>query len=337
MEDDFAKISLKQFEIANTSSAAFPGTVEGQGWTTKDFERTLKIRIVKKEGMDMEFDLIGVDPSLANAFRRILISEIPSMAIEKVYMHTNTSIIQDEVLAHRLGLVPLKADPRLFAWKGQDTDDFGTDKDTLEFEIKVKCSRITGAPETSDNKDALYQNHKVESDIIKWIPKGDQSDWLSADPGPVEKDILLSKMRPGHEMDIKLYAYKGLGRDHAKFSPVATAYYRLLPEIKLNQEVSGEAAERLQKCFSPGVIELKGGNKKAVVKNARYDACSRNVFRHDDLKDTVTMDKVRDHFIFTIESVGAITPDDLFRMSIDVLEAKVDYFLEELDACLTLG
>ncbi len=36
------------------------------------------------------------------------------MAIEKVYIANNTSLIQDEVLAHRLGLVPIKADPRLF-------------------------------------------------------------------------------------------------------------------------------------------------------------------------------------------------------------------------------
>jgi DNA-directed RNA polymerase I and III subunit RPAC1 len=39
------------------------------------------------------------------------------MAIEKVYIYNNTSIIQDEILSHRLGLVPLKADPRLFQMK----------------------------------------------------------------------------------------------------------------------------------------------------------------------------------------------------------------------------
>lgn len=62
----------------------------------------------------MEFDLIGVDPSIANALRRILLSEIPTMAIEQVYIWNNSSIIQDEVLAHRLGLIPLLVDPREF-------------------------------------------------------------------------------------------------------------------------------------------------------------------------------------------------------------------------------
>ena len=70
---------------------------------------------------------------------------------------------------------------------------------------------------------------------------GDQASWIDcANPGPVFDDILISKLRPGHEMDIKLYAYKGLGRDHAKFSPVATAYYRLLPEITLKETISGK-------------------------------------------------------------------------------------------------
>ena len=56
-------------------------------------------------------------------------------------------------------------------------------------------------------------------------------------PGPVEDDIMLAKLRPGHEIDIRMIAVKGIGSDHAKFSPVATAYYRLHPEIRLNRKV----------------------------------------------------------------------------------------------------
>lgn len=126
-------------------------------------------------------------------------------------------------------------------------------------------------------------------------------------------------MRPGHELDLKLIAVKGIGQDHAKFSPVgtlttiqsqllpaylplltATAFYRLLPDIKLIKEVEGEAADRLQACFSPGVIgvrKTKSGKRVAFVNDARYDASSRNVYRYDDLKDCVIISKVQDHFI----------------------------------------
>ena len=50
------------------------------------------------------------------------------------------------------------------------------------------------------------------------------------------------------------------GKDHAKFSPVATASYRLLPEITLLEPVEGEKAERLKRCFSRGVIDLEDVN-----------------------------------------------------------------------------
>lgn len=59
-------------------------------------------------------------------------------------------------------------------------------------------------------------------------------------------------------------------------------------------------AERFKNCFSPGVIELVYDSKgiaEAKVKDARNDSCSRNVFRHDDLKNCVQLERVPDHFI----------------------------------------
>lgn len=66
------------------------------------------------------------------------------------------------------------------------------------------------------------------------------------------------------------------------------------------KQIKGDNAELLKTCFSPGVIELvenKKGEVEARVKNARYDSCSRNVFRHDSLKDCVQLSRVPDHFI----------------------------------------
>lgn len=61
----------------------------------------------------------------------------------------------------------------------------------------------------------------VYSSQIKWQPIGNQASvHKEADVGPVHGDILISKMRPGHELDLQLIAVKGIGKDHAKFSPV---------------------------------------------------------------------------------------------------------------------
>lgn len=281
--------------------------------------------------MELEFDLIGCYPSIANAFRRLMLSEVPSMAIEKVFIYNNTSIIQDEVLAHRLGLIPLRADPRLFEYRSTDAaaEDEGTDHDTLEFELKVKCTRRKDAKDTA-SFNGLYNNHSVYSGQIKWLPRGKQAAlYTEADVGSIHSDVLISKMRPGHELDLKLVAVKGLGRDHAKFSPVATAFYRLLPEIRLQREVIGDDAQLLKSCFSPDVIGIDERGA-AFVRDARYDTCSRNVYRYPHLADAVQMDRVRDHFIFTVESVGALRPDVIFLEAVRHLKKKCQLLLEDL-------
>lgn len=305
-------------------------------WSFEKFKQKFRIVVVKKSYNDtnteplIEFDLIGCLPSIANAYRRLMLSEVPSMAIEKVYMYNNTSIIQDEVLAHRLGLIPLKADPRLFEYKSEDASDDGTDQDTLEFKLKVKCTRRKDVKDTSLS-DCLYENHNVYSNHIKWVPKGKQgSIFRETDVGPVHDKILISKMRPGHEFDIKLLAVKGIGKDHAKFSPVSTATYRLLPEITLKTQIIGDDAKLLQSCFSPGVIEIDEQGQ-AYVKDARYDSCSRNVYRYPHLANSVDIARIRDHFIFSVESVGAYQPHDIFIEAVKILKKKCRQFINELD------
>lgn len=80
--------------------------------------------------------------------------------------------------------------------------------------------------------ECLYHDHcrfgnLVTTSNLKWVPLGNQSQLFTAESvGPVDDDILLCKMRPGHELDIELHATKGIGRDHAKFSPVGRANCR---------------------------------------------------------------------------------------------------------------
>lgn len=52
-------------------------------------------------------------------------------------------------------------------------------------------------------------------------------------PKPVDDDILLAKLRPGQTISLEAHCTKGVGKEHAKWSPVATAWYRLLPEMRL--------------------------------------------------------------------------------------------------------
>ncbi|CAH1792168.1 unnamed protein product, partial [Owenia fusiformis] len=335
VEEIRSKIILEEHAVVNSHSTSYPGSYVGydDSWSFKKFKEDLRIEIIRMTDEQMEFDMIGVDAAIANAFRRILLSEVPTMAIEKVSVYNNTSIIQDEVLAHRLGLIPIFADPRLFEYRAEgDTD--GSADDTIEFQLKVKCTWNLSASKDSTDPDELYKDHKVYTSHMKWIPIGQQTEMFKeGDIKPVLDDILIAKLRPGQELDLRLHCVKGIGKDHSKFSPVATASYRLLPDIELKGPVQGKLATKLQSCFPKGVIEIDdiNGVSQARVANTRLDTCSREVLRHEDLKDLVKLSRFRDHFIFSVESTGALPPDVLVSEAIQILMSKCRLFIQELD------
>ncbi|CAL1577730.1 unnamed protein product [Knipowitschia caucasica] len=334
------RVILEEFGVKNVHTTDFPGNYPGYDdtWDFGRFQKNFTITLVQLDENNMEFDMVGIDAAIANAFRRILLAEVPTMAIEKVFIYNNTSIVQDEVLAHRLGLIPIRADPRLFEYRnsGEETAaEEGSEIDTIQLQLKVKCSRNPRASKDSSDPRELYLHHMVYSSDLKWMPIGNQADvFAEAVIGPVHDDILIAQLRPGQELDVVMHCVKGIGKDHAKFSPVATASYRLLPEITLMEQVEGEQAERLQRCFSRGVIGLEecNGEKVAKVVNSRLDTCSREVLRHEDLKNFVKLGRVRDHFIFTVESTGILPPDVLVTEAIKVLMSKCQRFLSELDS-----
>ncbi len=135
------------------------------------------------------------------------------MAIEHVFVVNNTSIIPDEVLAHRLGLIPLHVDPRKFDFIGSQDS---TDVNTIVFELREKCA-------LGSKKDSSVKNEcgSVYSKSLKWLPQGSQGDVFENDPiRPACDDILLAKLRHGQEIDLEIHATKGIGKEHAKWSPV---------------------------------------------------------------------------------------------------------------------
>lgn len=101
----------------------------------KYFIEHCDIKVKSLTSEDIVFEIKGIEPPLANALRRIMIAEIPTMAIEKVEMWQNTSVIPDENLAHRMGLVPIAADPRIFEFKQEGKPH--TAENSLRFRLHV--------------------------------------------------------------------------------------------------------------------------------------------------------------------------------------------------------
>lgn len=303
------------------------------------------MKFYKNERYDSSFSLIGIDASIANAFRRILLAEIPTLAAEHVFVHNNTSIVQDEVLSHRLGLVPFTGSAKGLKWLRYYKiikDMPSTDWNTVTMTLKIECTKNLNAKPGEEDPLKLYHNAHVYAHHLQWVPVGRQRDMFPEPDGiirPTNPDILLAKMRPGQAIDLEMHCIMGLGADHAKFSPVATASYRLLPTIDIVKPILGTDAKKFARCFPKGVIAVKevteeeakvegsgydgqAGEKKAVVMNAFKDTVSRECLRHDEFVGKVKLGRVRDHFIFSVESTGQYDSDALFLESVQTLKAK---------------
>ncbi|KAI4098001.1 MAG: hypothetical protein L6R37_006750 [Teloschistes peruensis] len=321
-----------------------------------DARKTFKVEFHKLTPHDASFSLIAIDASIANAFRRILLAEIPTLAIEYVFVHNNTSIVQDEVLAHRLGLIPLTGNPDGLRWlqqyrKPTDEDPEGSgvaDINTIVLKLQVECTKSENYAELDkkgeDDPRLLYKNAHVYAKQLEYVVSGRQDQFFAGGDGEnairsVHPDILLAKMRPGQCIDMEMHCVKGTGADHAKFSPVATASYRLLPTITITKPILGHDARKFARCFPKGVIGLEDvtsaeagregsgyegheGEKKAVVRNTFKDTVSRECLRHEEFKGKVKLGRVRDHFIFGVESTGQFESDELFLESVKVLKEK---------------
>lgn len=327
MDDNIVGIEYNR--VTNTVSTDFPGHsgLGDKSWDAEKFRENLQIDIRHKLLRLLNFDLVKVELPIANAFRRIMIAEVPSVAIEKVYMYMNTSVIQDEVLSQRLGLIPMMVDPDALSWLDLSLpeSDCYTEDNTIVMTLDVACTKNPNAPAGCTDPRVLYRNAHVYLRDLVFEPHGKQKERFADCPvRACDPDILLAKLRPGQEISLRMHCVLGIGSDHAKFSPVATASYRLLPCIEITEPIRGEAALRFQQCFPDGVIGINT-NGEAYVMDARKDTVLREVLRHAEFADKVKLGRVRDHFIFNVESTGAMLPEEIFFKSVRILKNKAEY------------
>lgn len=169
----------------------------------------------------------------------------------------------------------------------------------------------------------------VYSSQLQWVPQGNQDERFPEGVECVEGNITVAMLKAGQRIALEAHARKGIGKDHTKFSPVATASYRLLPDIRFPQPVTGDRAQQLvdmcpMKVFD--IEDIRGGISTAKVARPRDCTMCRECIRKEDWTEAVTLLRKADHFIFSVESTGVMSPEAIVFKAIEVLKEKASVF-----------
>jgi len=165
-----------------------------------DFEDFLQdlpsLEIISKDSQKMSVKLKGVPIQYANALRRICLNGVPIFAIDTVDIIENTSVLPDEGLAHRLGLIPITTDLSRF----NEPSKCDCDSESGCSNCKVMLVLDTGE---SDETRTVFSNElSSEDDSIK----------------PTSDKISIVQLAPGQRVKVECYARLGRGTDHAKWN-----------------------------------------------------------------------------------------------------------------------
>ncbi|MEM0373430.1 MAG: DNA-directed RNA polymerase subunit D [Sulfolobales archaeon] len=267
------------------------------------------VEIIELNDRKARFILKNSYVAFANALRRIMISEVPVMAISEFAILNNTSPIYDEILTHRLSLIPLT-----------------TDLDRFNLPEKCTC----GGVGCSRCQVTLILDVKADEESRTVYSR----DIVSNDPyvRPVSEDFPIAKLSIGDEILIEMYARLGKGKDNARFQPVSACAYKYLPNIIVN-------TSSCKKCRSNGKLTCVDACPKGVLDvgdngfpylreplgcnlcKACVEVCEYNAIK---------LEPDNRSFVFYIESTGSLPISKIVYTAATILAEKCDDFLIKL-------
>ena len=161
----------------------------------------VEVKVLEEGGNTVSLQLEGIDRSYANAVRRFCISEVPAMAIDDVVILENSSVLYDEILAHRLGMIPIRTD-------------------LSRYNLPEECD--CGNPLGCQKCRVLFVLDAKGRDKVSTVASGDL---VSEDREvrPVSESIPLVKLAVGQSVKLEAYARLGRGKEHAKWQPCTVA------------------------------------------------------------------------------------------------------------------
>jgi DNA-directed RNA polymerase subunit D len=249
----------------------------------------MDVKVADKKNGSLTLVISDIKPSMINSVRRAIVSEVPTLSIEDVDFLENSSSLFDEIIAHRLGLVPIV-----------------TDLKVLNFQHECVC-KGEGCPSCT-----------LKLTLEKEGPCTVYSDDLKSEDKKMKpiKGIPIVKLGRGQRLVLEATAILGKGKEHAKWQP-ANVGYKNFPQVEVSTQCI-DCSECVDAC-PVKILESKGKKvkvtdvEKCILCNSCVEVCDQ-----DAIKVTPTEGK----YIFNIESFGALEPDEIFRSACTILEEK---------------
>ena len=258
-------------------------------------------------GKTLQFHIQNVDVSVVNALRRVLLSNIPNVAIRfdpynetehDVNVIVNTGCLHNEFISHRMSLIPICMQP----------DEIDAFEKARSYKYVIHKKNQTNAIINVTTDDIIVYDHegaslsKTARDAL--FPK----DRITGDP------ILITKLKPnlfqkdmGDEIHLEAFASVGTATDNAAWSPVSLAsFYNAVDE-----DAAEAAFETKMKAIN---VDAK---KKAQL---RADFNNLEKFQHYIKNDRGEPND----FVFSVESECAMTPTYLVNKGLTILAEKVE-------------
>lgn len=163
------------------------------------------MKIVSEDVESITLDVTDVPQPLVNAIRRVIIKEVPTMAVEEVLIIENSSVMTNEVLAHRISLIPFITDLDNFnvAEECSCQSRLGCEKCVVRFVLRAEA---VNEPITVYSRDIQPEKHGL---VV----------------APFNGDIPVVALAPGQKIELELYVRLGRGKKHTKWqSGIATLY-----------------------------------------------------------------------------------------------------------------
>ena len=258
----------------------------------------MKIEMLENKGGKLRFILEDSTPAFANAMRRIMSSEVPTMSIELVEMRENNSALFDEIIAHRLGLIPLRFDPKKFNFTNDcECEGAGCPLCQVVFVLEKNGPGIAYSGDMkSSNKDVK----------------------------PTDPGFPIVELLKGHNIKLDAVARLGLGISHAKFQ-AANVSYQYYPELIFKKDAPEKEIEKGVKACPKGALSMKG---KIPVLNPKlcnfFKSCEAASDHAIDIKGNPNK------FIFSLETVSGLGPEYIVQKAAEILGSKAEEFKKAL-------